>query len=353
MRFLKSNLLKNMLNFVYFSGLSTLLKPIAQGDGIIFMLHHILPNAHHNETKFRPNGLLEITPNFLEETIIYLQNNNYDIISINDVEQRLKNPQKTPFIVFTIDDGYLDNLEHAYPVFKKYNCPFTIYITTDLCDHSLFMWWRALDGVIKNNNHILLSEGGINIDESCQTVVQKYEVYNQIYWQLRDMGEVEKCNAVLLLCEKYNYDALAETARVAISWQQLKQLEQDDLVTIGAHTISHSALAKLSSTEANHEIVQSRDIIKQKSGIECQHFCYPYGTAAEAGTREFELTEQAGYKTAVTTQKGMLYNGHKNHLHALPRVSLNGNYQNIRYVKTYLSGLPFMLWNKFRKIHKY
>ncbi|NRA88391.1 MAG: polysaccharide deacetylase family protein, partial [Rhizobiales bacterium] len=138
-----------------------------------------------------------------------------------------------------------------------------------------------------------------------------------------------------------------------MTWQQLKDLEADELVTIGAHTISHSALAKLNDKDASDEIILSREHIKKQTDITCEHFCYPYGTADEANLREFSIARDAGYKTAVTTQKGMLYAGHIDHLHNLPRVSLNGDYQNIRYVKTYLSGLPFMLWNKFKKIHQY
>lgn len=356
MRLFGASLLKNMLNIVYFSGLSQLLKPMAQGDGIIFMLHHILPNAAQDNTKFRPNGLLEITPDFLEQVIVYLQTNDYEIISIDEAQRRMNNrtaKAKKPYIVFTIDDGYLDNLEHAYPIFKKYNCPFTIYVTTDLCDHKLFMWWRALDAVIRDNVAVEFSEFGIKINKPTNNVEQKYAAYNEIYWQLRDMGEVEKRQAVMALAKKYGFDPIEETKSVAMSWQQLKQLDQDDLVTIGAHTISHSAIAKLSDADAKIEIEQSRKIIHDKTGITCEHFCYPYGSAAEANMREFKMTEQAGYKTAVTTQKGMLYAEHKAHLYALPRVSLNGDFQHIRYVKTYISGLPFMLWNRFRKIHKY
>lgn len=356
MRLFGASLLRNMLNLCYFSGLANIAKPLTQGDGIIFMLHHILPDAVQDDAKFRPNGLLEITPDFLEQVIVYLQAHDYEIISLDEAQQRLKNKVKKtnkPYVVFTIDDGYLDNLLHAYPIFKKYNCPFTIYVATDLCDHKLFMWWRALDAVIKQNDHVSFEGFGIKIDQSTQNTAEKYVAYKQIYWQLRDMAETEKTDAVQALAKKYGFDALEETKSVAMSWQQIRELEQDELVTIGAHTISHSALAKLNDANAKFEIEQSRAIIKAKTGIECEHFCYPYGSPAEANLREFKLTERAGYKSAVTTQKGMIYAEHGAHLFALPRVSLNGEYQNIRFIKTYISGLPFMLWNRFKKIHQY
>ena len=76
-------------------------------------------------------------------------------------------------------------------------------------------------------------------------------------------------------------------------------------------------------------------------GRPCRHFSYPYGCAKSAGPREFRIAEELGIETAVTTQKGLLYPEHAHELTALPRLSLNGDFQDIRYVKALLSGVPF------------
>ena len=57
------------------------------------------------------------------------------------------------------------------------------------------------------------------------------------------------------------------------------------------------------------------------------HLAYPYGDRIAAGPREFALARAAGFKTAVTTRPGMIFPESADHLTALPRVSLNGNYQ--------------------------
>ena len=41
----------------------------------------------------------------------------------------------------------------------------------------------------------------------------------------------------------------------------------------------------------------------------------------------------------------MIFPGHVDRLTALPRVSLNGEYQALKYTELYLSGAPFTLWN--------
>ena len=45
------------------------------------------------------------------------------------------------------------------------------------------------------------------------------------------------------------------------------------------------------------------------------------------------LAAELGFKTAVTTQPGVLFREHRHHLTALPRISLNGEYQQLRYLR--------------------
>jgi peptidoglycan/xylan/chitin deacetylase (PgdA/CDA1 family) len=92
------------------------------------------------------------------------------------------------------------------------------------------------------------------------------------------------------------------------------------------------------------------DRIERELGIRPLHFAFPYGDPASAGPRDFALAHQAGFTTAVTTRKGMLFPDHRRHLTALPRVSLNGEYQSLTYTALYLSGAPFALWNRFQQI---
>ena len=58
-----------------------------------------------------------------------------------------------------------------------------------------------------------------------------------------------------------------------------------------------------------------------------------------------------GFETAVTTRPGVLFPEHRDHLTALPRVSLNGDYQTLRYLDLFLSGAPFLLYNRLRRVN--
>src|SRR5258708_29292331 len=80
------------------------------------------------------------------------------------------------------------------------------------------------------------------------------------------------------------------------------------------------------------------------------HFAYPYGDRIAAGAREFAMAQAAGFKTAVTTRPGMIFRESAGHLTALPRVSLNGNYQDTRILPVLTSGAATAMWNGFRRI---
>ena len=125
----------------------------------------------------------------------------------------------------------------------------------------------------------------------------------------------------------------------------------DPALTIGAHTLSHPMLAKGEEAAACREIAASRTEIAERLGRPVRHLAYPVGDPASAGPREFALAREAGYATAVTTRPGHLFPEHAAHLAALPRVSGNGLFQTEAAMRALLSGVPFLLWNRGRRLN--
>jgi peptidoglycan/xylan/chitin deacetylase (PgdA/CDA1 family) len=121
--------------------------------------------------------------------------------------------------------------------------------------------------------------------------------------------------------------------------------------TIGAHTVNHVMLAKVPEQSARAEMEMGRSVIEAALGRRPDHLAYPVGDASSAGPREFRLAAEAGFKTAVTTRPGVIFPEHRDHLTALPRISLNGEHQQLRYVRVLLSGAATAMWNGFRKVN--
>jgi peptidoglycan/xylan/chitin deacetylase (PgdA/CDA1 family) len=125
-----------------------------------------------------------------------------------------------------------------------------------------------------------------------------------------------------------------------MDWAEIAHMANDPLCTIGAHTISHCFLTKVSEKIARSEMLRSAEVIEASLGKKPVHFAYPYG---DSGRREFTIASNLGFKTAVTTRPAVLGAGNRDHLASLPRISVNGNFQALRYLDVLISGVPFVL----------
>jgi peptidoglycan/xylan/chitin deacetylase (PgdA/CDA1 family) len=158
---------------------------------------------------------------------------------------------------------------------------------------------------------------------------------------LRAMPEDERRERLRGLADRYDFDFAAHCRRLVMDWDELGTFATDPLCTIGAHTVHHYALAKLSDTEARAEIEHSVRVIEAQFGRRPAHFAYPYGGPAAVGDREFALVRELGLTSAVTTRREATFAGDRHALHALPRVTLSGRYQSRRYFDAYLT--PWLL----------
>lgn len=344
---------KIVLNSIYLSGANLLCQSWTRGVGSILMLHHVRENPRE---AFSPNAFLGVTPKFLDTLLASLTATGVDLVSMDEAAERIKNAKSSnserPFIAVTLDDGYRDNKEIAAPIFAKYNMPYTIYVAPGFVDGKADLWWDDLEHIIaaRDTVHVDLEKGREEIDTS--TVSLKNQAYIDLMDYLsRVVDEKRQREIVRDLASQYKIDVAAHRESQIMSWKEIAELNKDPLCTIGAHTISHPILARLSEKEAKFEMMESARIIEAELGERPKHFAYPYGMAKAAGPREFEMAKECGFTTAVTTRHGVIHEEHCDHLTALPRISLNGNFQSVHYVKTLISGIPTLLQNKGKRIN--
>lgn len=345
-----TKLLKAALSALHYSGADGLIAPFTAGNGVIFTLHHVTPDKPQ---AFDPNGILRITPQFLEGVIEQVRAAGFDFISLDDVPKRLAAPQSDrPFAVFTLDDGYRDNRDFAYPIFKRHGVPFAIYVVPDFADGEGDLWWLNLEEALRRLDQTTLEMNGKRQTISLLTADEKSAAFDEIYWWLRSLPEASARAVTHRLARDAGFDPKSVGRDLVMSWPELRELAADPLVTIAAHTCAHYALAKLPEDSVRDEMRLSARRIETELGRPCHHFSYPYGCEASAGEREFAIAAELGFATAVTTRKGLLHSSHATAPTALPRLSLNGEFQDARYVKVLLSGAPFALWNALHVFSK-
>ncbi|MGN6312013.1 MAG: polysaccharide deacetylase family protein [Xanthobacteraceae bacterium] len=349
MKQLRDRVIRSGLGALHVSGAHRLLRPMLAGVGNIFMLHHVRPRR---DVPFQPNHHLEITPEFLRATLKHVRALGIDIVTLDEMQRRLAARDfARRFVAFTFDDGYRDNRDYAAPVMREFDAPFTVYVASDFADGIGRLWWVALERVVTyaDTVDVIIDKVATRLDTS--TLEGKREAFAILHdWLRRLPDSATLRHEMTSLCLRHGVDEDAISRELCLSWDEWQAFAAEPLLTVGAHTVTHDNLAKQSETSALREITTNRADIEAALQRPVRHLAYPYGDKAAAGPREFALAKRAGFDTAVTTRPGMVFAGNAAHPTALPRISLNGNYQDERFLPVLTSGAATALWNRFRRV---
>lgn len=338
---LRYHMIRLALEAIAGLGLDRVLASRTRGRGVILTFHHVRPDAL---SRLPENAGLSITPDFLEAVILLLRRLDYEIIPLDALAARLVDPAPAsarPIAVLTFDDGYRDNRDFALPVLRRHGAPFTLFACPGFAERTAPLWWLDLDEAVLKLERIRLELPGGDFEARATDPASKFALLRRLYWRLRECDEPTLQAAVIRLAREAGVDQAARIAALCMDWAELRDFAAEPLATIGAHTLSHPRLAKLGEDEARVEIAGSRDRILAELGIDARHFAYPVGDPGSAGPRDYALAREAGFTTAVTTVPGVLKPGVAPH--ALPRLSANGLFQQERYLRALISGVPFML----------
>ena len=349
MKQLRSNVIRAGLDALYFTGAHHLFRPLFSGVGSIFMLHHVRPAR---EAAFQPNNHLEITPKFLRATLAHLRSRDIDIVTMDEMHRRMSERDfSRRFATFTFDDGYRDNRDFALPIMREFDAPFTVYVTSDFAQATGNLWWVALEMVIARVSSVEAEIDGVAQRIDTSTLSAKNTAFERLHDWLRALpGRDDLDREIGKLCARSGVDRNKICSDLCMSWDELKPFADAPLVSIGAHSVTHCNIARQSDEIASQEMTLSRSQIEDVLQRPALHFAYPYGDRRAAGKREFSLARAAGFKTAVTTRPGMIFPESAEYPTALPRVSLNGNYQDERVLPVLTSGAATAMWNGFRRI---
>ena len=95
---------------------------------------------------------------------------------------------------------------------------------------------------------------------------------------------------------------LSDYKRVNIlSWDEIKKLSKNSLLTFGSHGMSHTSFGKLSEKQIESELKMSKEILETHLQRKVDFFAYPYGQCKDFGCTTPELLHEVGYKAAMTT----------------------------------------------------
>jgi peptidoglycan/xylan/chitin deacetylase (PgdA/CDA1 family) len=317
----------------------------APGRGVIFALHRVRRFSPPTPG-YAPNRLLEVTPEFLDAALARIARR-FEWVTLAEAARRL-GEDGPPFAALTFDDGYRDTREVALPILQRHGAPATVFLAPGLIERSARLWWLELEEAIRRLDAVELPAAALSLPS--RTAREKSAAFERVYWALRARPEAELLDAVAALAASAGVTSAALAQDEFLTWDEARAFAAHPLIEIGAHGLTHRRLAQWSAEVAREELAGCKAALETRLGVPVTSFAYPVGDPTSAGAREFALAAEAGYEVAVTTRPGMLFPEHAAHRLALPRVSLNGLWQDLGYLDVLMSGAPFRLWNRGRRL---
>ena len=245
---------------------------------------------------------LRVSPEYFEKFLVE-KKKQVDFISIDDVPTRIKAQKRgqKPFAVVTFDDGYVDNFIYAYPILKKLQIPFVIYVSVNLVNDHEPIWNYPLiiERIIRKYEILKLGNGEIYL---CGTEKEKNETFGQLKKLLFSIPYKQLKAEFVRLFDGYLTDDVFP--KNTLTWEQIKQLSKDPLCIIGSHTMSHCRLVITDEESLSYELKDSKKILEQQIGVPIMHMSYPYGTPLDVSYEAKQYAYKVGYQTALLSGKG-------------------------------------------------
>lgn len=229
----------------------------------------------------------------------------YHPIRLNDLPEKFFKNKVVPSnaIIITVDDGYRDFHDIAWPILRELDVPATLFATTGFVNGDLWLWPDQVTWLLKRapqstNMVCELNEFRISSREAGQS----YEAtWSSLISYLLSISDEQKHLSLSCLAERWGVElpSVAPDHFQACSWDQLASMENEGL-DVGGHTITHPSLGRVSPEQAWQEIYGCREALDNRLGPKSRPFCYPNGQPNDFTPALKDVVRKSGFSCAVT-----------------------------------------------------
>ena len=210
-------------------------------------------------------------------------------------------------VAITFDDGYVDNLHSAKPLLQKYEVPATVFVCTGYAGKEF--WWDEVERLVDcSRNHLLslhlqfagkqfptkLTKPWSKADES----KVRDEFRRRLYHFLLALDSDDRNHALDTIRSWSDAPSDAASPSRAMSFEEMMQLADGELIELGAHTRNHPMLPRLSPGSQRAEIESNKRDLERLLGKTVSGFAYPNGGVTESTKR---IVRQLGFAYACTS----------------------------------------------------
>jgi peptidoglycan/xylan/chitin deacetylase (PgdA/CDA1 family) len=228
----------------------------------------------------------------------------YDVLTVEELVERCRRrdvPRNAAAITF--DDGYRDNLTHAAPILARHRLPATIFLATGFIGTGEVPWFEHVALAFKTTRFtsVELPWGGWL---ALGTEVERLGALDRTMTELKAVPDDDRRRRVEGLLEALGVGDRRGLKDLMLGWDDVQALAGLGF-SVGAHTVTHPVLSRVTPERARAEILDSRRAIEAACGTAPGAFAYPNGRPADYTPAVMRLVEDAGFRCAVTTQFGL------------------------------------------------
>jgi peptidoglycan/xylan/chitin deacetylase (PgdA/CDA1 family) len=246
----------------------------------------------------------ELPPAMFEAQMRYVRRR-YRVLSLDDLCEEMGNPsRKRDAVAVTFDDGYRDLHTHALPVLRKYQIPATIFLPVACIETGQVPWYDRIFLALK-----VYPKDELRIDVGRPRSFQLFslrarlETATEIIQYLRTLPDDRRREYCAAMEEQITLPQDELKDRM-LTWDQIRAMDREG-ITFGSHTMTHPAVSRLTASQMDHELGESKRALEQRIGSPTAHFAYPFGQPADCGTTALPFLVRIGYRSASTTVEGV------------------------------------------------
>jgi len=204
-------------------------------------------------------------------------------------------------LAVSFDDGYADNEEIAAPILKRLGLPATFFVSTGFLGGDTMWNDRVIEAVRGCTEAALdLREHGL-ARYDMRTIDARHQAVGAL------LGEIKRLEPAR---RRELTDAIVQVAgdrpspSLMMRPHQVRSLRSQGM-DVGAHTVTHPILARLSPDEARVEIGASKQTLEGLLDEPVELFAYPNGVPVQDYRAEHAaLVRDCGFVAAVSTAWG-------------------------------------------------
>lgn len=261
-----------------------------------------------------------ISPNDFEKHCVTIKKK-YQVVDEREfLRQTIAKTSKFPrdLVLFTFDDGYIDNFHEALPILNRQQIPASFFVPTISTFQGKLLWYDEMSFTIEGlyiynielKAEILPSELEQQYHSLLKRKVSETNIKNvlgiylkQVFIYLKKLPSQKRQSILNQLKEILiaNQPHFEWPNNIYLTPEHLHLMKKQGHY-IGGHTVSHPMLSILSKEEIESEISNSTKSFLE-SGIYPQSFAYPFGTTEDFHDQAKEVVKNSSYTCAFSTEE--------------------------------------------------